>query len=71
MANNNGPIRFRDYQVTAIANIFRLFGVDPAGPEDDPVVARCRSNGTGEDSCDGRSDSSLADRQSDDVEPPF
>lgn len=66
---DNEPIRFRDYQIDVIANIFQLFGIEPAGPKDDPIVARCRSNRDGQDDSDGRSNSPLAGGSSDDAEP--
>lgn len=35
----SNAFRFRDYQSSCIAGIFRLFRVEPAGPDDDPIVA--------------------------------
>jgi len=72
MGNVSNAIRFRDYQLDAIANIFTEFGVEPAGPDDDQIVAACRSrNGTRENGNHGRPGKKLADRPSDDVVAPF
>ena len=62
-------LRFRDYQLDAIASLYRAFGVFPAGPESDQIVARCSGYGVGQDGNHGRDGSELASRSSDDDEP--
>lgn len=74
MSTNNEPsgsFQFRDYQLDALQSIFSLFGIVPAGPSDDPVVSRCCSHRTREDSDHGRLGESLAAREGDDVIAPF
>jgi len=74
MSNEHGDqqsIRFRDYQLDALKRIFVSFGVEPAGPKDDPVVIACRSDGTGENRLHGGARQTLAAWSRDDVEPPF
>lgn len=64
-------MQFRDYQLDAIAQLFREFGVEPAGPETDQIVARCRGNWPGEDGNYGRASEELANGSSDDDKPPI
>jgi len=65
----SNTFRFRAYQVTAIGDIFCRFGVEPAGPDDDPIVAYCRSNRAREDQHDGRAGGQVAGRARDADEP--
>lgn len=65
----SSDLRFRDYQLDAIASIFRVFGLQPAGPESDQIVARCSSDRAGEDSNHGWASEELADRSCDDDKP--
>ena len=64
-------IAFRDYQLDALAAIFRDFGVTPAGPADDEIVASCSGNGPRQDCDHGRASEELADWSSDDDQSPF
>lgn len=64
-------ITFRDYQINAIASIFRKFELDPAGPPDDQIVAACCGDGAREDCDDGRVSAVVADRTGDDDLTPF
>lgn len=63
--------KFRDYQIDAIARIFAIFGVEPAGPPVDQVVLACRSHRAGENCDDGGAGEPLAERQGDADKPPF
>lgn len=63
--------RLRDYQLDALARIFDEFAIDPAGPPDDPLVAHCRGDRTGEDGNDGGTGEALAGGKGDDDQPPF
>lgn len=65
-------MKLRDYQVEAVANVYRLFGLHPAGPDDEPIVARYRefdadgsSDRAREDSHDGRTSGDVAAGTSD------
>lgn len=61
---------FRDYQLTTIADAYRSFGVYPAGPKDDAIVAACGGNGTGENRHHGSTSEELATgARDDDVSP--
>ena len=71
MTDDSNTLSFRDYQLAAIANVFADFGVQPAGPPDDPVVTACRSHRARKDGDDGGAGQSLAKGASDDVVPPF
>jgi len=62
---------FRDYQLETIAAVYHDLGIDPAGPDESPIVTACRSNGTRQNVDDGRNSGKLANRPSDDDEPPF
>lgn len=64
-------IAFRDYQLTALAAIYADFGLTPAGPTDDQIVASCRSNGAREDSDNGWVGQELALWSCDDDKSPF
>ena len=59
----------RDYQIESAVTIFRTFAVDPAGPDDDPIVAGCRGDGIGEDGDHGGDRRPLADGSGDDDQP--
>lgn len=59
-------ITFRDYQLDAIAKLYEQFGITPAGPPSDQIVAHCRRNRNWEDSRDGRVGSLVAGRSGDD-----
>ena len=76
-------MKLRDYQVEAVANVFRIFGIPPAGPDESQVVKQYRlesgqrqveSDGSGdglrEDDLHGSTGEPLADRSSDDDQPP-
>lgn len=67
----SNDITFRKYQIEAIARVFKLTGVEPAGPDDEQVVAYCRSHRTRQNSDDGRLSATLAERSSDDDLAPF
>lgn len=64
-------ITFRDYQLDAIRSIYADFGISPAGPSDDEIVASCGGNGSREDCDNGRTGEELADWTGDDDLPPF
>ena len=77
-------MKLRDYQVEAVTNVFRIFGIPPAGPDDCQVVEQYRlesgqrsvdADGSGdglrENDLHGGGGEPLADRSSDDDQPPF
>ena len=77
-------MKLRPYQVEAVSNVFRIFGIPPAGPTDEPVVKHYRdrerggpididggSNGAREHGQDGGNRQPLADRPSDDDSTPI
>jgi len=64
-------LRFRDYQLDAIASVYRQFGLEPAGPEEDQIVAHCRGYGNGQDCDHGRAGEVVANGEGDDDEPPL
>ena len=68
---SDNAIRLRDYQLDALANVFRAFNIEPAGPSEDAVVAYCRSNRTRQDGEDGSTGKPLAEGSGDDVVAPF
>jgi hypothetical protein len=67
----SNEIDFRKYQLDAIARVFAIVGVQPAGPDDEQVVAYCRGYRIGEDGDHGRLGSTLARGSSDDDFAPF
>lgn len=71
MSSEKPALRFRDYQLDALKRIFHSFGVDPAGPEDDPLVIACRGDGAGKDGLHGGTGETLAGGARDDVIAPF
>lgn len=71
-------MKLRDYQVDAIVNIFQLFNIKPAGPDDEPIVQRynekCASGssyGHGEDCSHVGDDKALAAGPDNDDITPF
>ena len=58
--NEPNEIGFRDYQSVAIATIFSKFGIEPAGPENDEIVAACRRYRLRENGHDGPAGKTLA-----------
>ncbi len=71
-ASNDMPdITFRDYQIHAISSIFTKFGIEPAGPPEDQIVAACSGNGVRENGDDGRTCEVMANGASDDDLTPF
>ncbi len=71
-------MQLRDYQLEAIANVYVIFGLHPAGPDDEPIVQRYReinpvsgSNGDRQNSDDGGNSGDLAAGASDDDESPL
>ena len=66
----SNDVKFRDYQLDAIKSIFDEFGIEPAGPPTDQIVAHCSGNRSWEDSDNGGTGESVADRQGDDDKPP-
>ena len=71
MKGEKRVIRPRDYQIDAIAEIYRKFGVEPAGPDDDPIVAACRSDRHRENGHDVGVGEDMANRTDHACEPPF
>ena len=67
----SNAFRFRDYQLGAISAIFQQFGIQPAGPESDQIVAHCGSNRIGQNCDHGRAGKVVADRSSDDDQSPI
>ena len=61
--NDTTKIGFRDYQSQAIATIFYKFNIEPAGPENEQIVAACRSYRSRKDGDDGPAREALASRQ--------
>lgn len=71
-------MKLRDYQIEAIANVYRIFGLHPAGPDDEPIVVKYReidANGsgdrTGENGDDERAGGNVADWSRYDDFAPF
>jgi len=67
----SNTFRFRGYQVTAIGDIFCRFGVEPSGPDDDPIVAYCRSHRAREGTAGNRKGANSQRVEADRVDPPF
>ena len=71
-------MKLRSYQVEAVANVYRIFGLHPAGPDDEPIVQRYRqldANGSsdrrGENGNDGGPSGDVAAGASNDAVAPI
>ena len=66
--------KLRDYQHNTVINVFKEFGITPAGPDIDEQAEinfdRC-GDGVRENDSNGRDCETLADRPSNDDQPPF
>ena len=62
-------MQFRDYQLNAIRAVYEQFGITPAGPENDQIVAHCRGDSVRQNRVDGRASEVVASGPSDANEP--
>ena len=65
-------MRLRDYQIGAISELFRVFGVDPIEPEpdDDSIATDCGGDGFGQNGDDGGRRRAMANGSGDAGESP-